>query len=302
MGSDNLIQTTNSSFIILINLEGKFDMLLRQYKQAYLNYIALLSNSTPTQTVYNLLKLNNSVNTYCSGNKNTILQPSTTVTAPQCEALCSASENCGGYDLSNGNSAGNFICHLYQTGVSAVQGTDLNYGCYQQILSPDSNLATTIQYLDSLNTQLIDINQQIKNKLETIQPNAESLTTENQEKLITVIQQYIQLLEEKTNIDKMQKEYQTINIENNNQIINVKHQYAQYIFWVILFCIIAFLSIKFLIFPDIPFNMSKFFFWVIIFSLLFVSILYLYLPSGFLIMCSIMAYIVLTYVEILPSP
>jgi hypothetical protein len=297
-----LIANTNSAIITLYNLEGEFENLLRQYKQAYLNYIALLSKSAPTAKVYSLLNLNHNVKTYCTGNKNTIVQPGTMLTPPQCEALCSASPNCGGYDLSKVDSSGKYKCNLYKPGVTAVQGTKTSYGCYQQVLSPDSNLATTIAYIGSLNTKLISINRLIKTQLDTIQPNSESLTAENQQKLFMVAEKYAQLLIEKNNIDDMKLEVQTIKQENNVQTKNVTHQYSKYIFWLILFCIIIFLTVKLLIFPDFPFNMSKFFFWVIIFSFLFVSMLYLYLPAGFLIACSIAAYIGLTLIGILPSP
>ena len=302
MDSNILIENTNSSIITLYNLEGEFENLLRQYKQAYLNYIALLSKSAPTAKVYSLLNLNHNVKTYCTGNKNTIVQPSTIVTPQQCEALCSASPNCGGYDLSSVDSTGKYKCNLYNPGVTAVKGTETSYGCYQQVLSPDSNLATTVDYIGSLNTKLIAINQLIKTQLDTIQPNSESLTRESQQKLFMVAEKYAQLLIEKNNIDDMKLEVQTIKQENNVQTQNVTHQYAQYIFWFILFCIIVFLTTKLLVFPDLPFNMSKFFFWVIIYSLLFVSMLYLYLPEGFLIACSIGAYIALTLIGILPSP
>ena len=302
MDSNILIENTNSSIITLYNLEGEFENLLRQYKQAYLNYIALLSKSAPTEKVYSLLNLNQNIKTYCTGNKNTIVQPSTMVTSQKCEALCSASPNCGGYDLSNVDSSGKYKCNLYKPGVTAVQGTETSYGCYQQVLSPDSNLATTVDYIGSLNTKLIAINQLIKTQLDTIQPNSESLTRESQQKLFMVAEKYAQLLIEKNNIDDMKLEVQTIKQENNVQTQNVTHQYAQYIFWFILFCIIVFLTTKLLVFPDLTFNMSKFFFWVIIYSLLFVSMLYLYLPEGFLIACSIGAYIALTLIGILPSP
>jgi len=59
--------SSNTSIIDLYNWEGILNQLLVQYQQAYMNYISLLSNSHPTQTVYNLINLNEKVQTYFTG-------------------------------------------------------------------------------------------------------------------------------------------------------------------------------------------------------------------------------------------
>ena len=79
-----------SNSIELYNLEGEFDETLRQYKQAYLNYISILQNpnSNPNNE-YIILD-----NTDSSGNTINSIQ---NTTENNCEDLCSANSACYGF-------------------------------------------------------------------------------------------------------------------------------------------------------------------------------------------------------------
>ena len=303
-----LFETTNASLLTLYNLEAEFSDLMRQYNQAYLNYIAMLNNARPTgnKYVYSLQNLNDNVRTSCTGTQTSITQPSTYQTADSCEALCSAAQNCGGYDLSNVDSSGKHLCKLYSNSnsnpISAVQGTDTNYGCYKQVLTPTTSLSDTITYLDTLNNKLTNVNLRIQSLLNYMQTNDADFTSENRAKLTSLKSTYSQLLAEKENIKTMEKQFQTTKEEDNSKHSIFNNKYANYIFWILLGLFIFIFTCRYMIFPGMPFNNGKFIFWYIYFSFLIISIMFSSMQSGFLIMCILIAYLFLYWCNILPGP
>jgi len=291
--------SSNTSIIDLYNWEGILNQLLVQYQQAYMNYISLLSNSHPTQTVYNLINLNEKVQTYCSGNSSVIKQPLQSMTADDCQALCSKTSNCNAYDLSYPDNNGNYKCTLYQGNVTALSGNANNYGCFQQVLSPDSTIEETLKYLNKLNAELIIVNQQIHAQLSSLEPTAGNLAQENKNKLEDAKKRHMQLLQEQDNIYQMQQEYNTTSADKYNSMIFFKHEYAQYIFWFFLFCIIGFLTVKYVFFPTVTFNVMKFIFWSVFICFIIISIIFSNYPSGFLIMCVLVSLFVLFHMGII---
>ena len=258
-----LLESEDSNIIILYNLEAEFDQMLIQYKQASLNYINLLNHSTPTETVYNLLALDDNVRTYCSGTKTGLTQTTMLKTNTECAALCSTNKNCGGYDLSSRsdlskqNTDKKFTCNLYKSGVSALPGTMINTGCYKQVLTTESDLQTTINYLATLNKQLIIVNGKIVDKLNSMKSNIDDINSENKKKLEKTKKITNKLQLEKDNIVVMQNQYQTVNAENKFQSTNFQQSYARFLFWLILFLIILFLTIKMIFFPNLAENTNK---------------------------------------------
>ena len=160
-----------------------------------------------------------------------------------------------------------------------------------------SEIKTAIQTLHSINEKLISINKKITTQLGSIKQ-----VTDEPNKMENLTSIYRDLLFEKEKIRKMQAGSETINMENASQSKNVDHQYAQYLFWTIVAVVISFLTCRLLFFPAIPLNSKKFYFWVIVSSLFFVSALYSYMPTGFLILCMIIVYIALGFMKVLPMP
>jgi len=303
-----LFETTNASLLTLYNLEAEFSDLMRQYNQAYLNYIELLKNASPNSNkfVYGLLYgLNDNVRTYCNG---TLLpstaQPSTYQTANSCEALCSAAPNCGGYDLSDADSSGKHLCKLYSNtqGIGSVQGTDKNYGCYAQVLRPTSSLMDTTRYLGILNDKLTNVNLRIQSLMNYMQTNDTTFSSKNSAKLQSLQNTYSQLLTERENIKTMENQFQTTKEENNSKHGIFNNKYANYIFWILLGLFILIFTCRYMIFPDVSFNNVKFIFWYIYFSFLLISIMFSSMQSGFLIMCILIAYLFLYWCKIVPGP
>ena len=160
-----------------------------------------------------------------------------------------------------------------------------------------SEIKDVIPKLKSLNEKLISINKNIITQLGTIK-----LATDEPNKMGNLTRIHRDLAFEKEKIRKMQMESETINMEKVSLSKNVNHQYAQYLFWTIVAVVISFLTCRLLFFPTIPLNTKKFYFWVIVSSLLFVSALYSYTPTGFLILCMIIVYIALGFMKVLPMP
>lgn len=280
----DLISSTNSSLMKLYNLEGDFDETLRQYKQAYLNYISVLQSQKPK---YSIIK-----NTDFPGNNLVQCQK---LSPEICEGNCDITSKCFGFSYDTRNNAN--ICYAKSSEMSPttpVNGVDLYV--------KNIDLEKSILVVESLNSKLIVINQKIIDQLNEIQPNVDSIGSENKKKLEEAVTIYESLLVEKIKIEKLKNEQQTVSIENSFSQKNFTHQYSQYIFWIILFCIMFLITMKFVLFPTSEINPSRFFFWLFISSFLFVSILFLYIPSGFMIFCTILAYLSLGFLGILPLP
>lgn len=167
-------------------------------------------------------------------------------------------------------------------------------------LASSQEVQASINNLDSLNEKLLNLNQQITLKLKSIQ--IASIDEENKNRLDSLLSTYGILLKEQSKIKQMQKEYETIYAEDNAQYRNVNHQHAQYIFWVIVSCIVVFLLSRLLFFPSLQLDAFKFFFWVILLSFLAIALLYSYISTGFLIVSLLLAYIILGFMKILPMP
>jgi len=277
----DLISSTNSSLMKLYNLEGDFDETLRQYKQAYLNYISVLQSQKPK---YSIIK-----NTDFPGNN---LVQGQNLSPEICEANCDITSKCFGFSYDSQN-----ICYAKSSEMSPtkpVNGVDLYV--------KNRDLEKSILTIEYLNSKLIVLNQKIIDQLNAIQPNIDSIGSENKKKLEEALTIYESLLVEKNKIENLKNEQQTVSIENSFSEKSLTHQYAQYIFWIILFCIMFLITMKFVLFPGSAINPLRFFFWLFVSSFLFVSVLFLYLPSGFMIFCTILAYLSLGFIGILPLP
>lgn len=275
--------TTNSSLIKLYNLEGEFDETLRQYKQAYLNYFSLLQHSNPQYTSVQ--------NTDFVGNDLGAVQ---NTSANDCEALCSTNPACYGftYDTKNNTCYPKKKTNQHET--ITRDGVDLYI--------KNQNFQTKMDKIISLNSKLIIINQQIIDEINSIQLTVINLNSENTKKLEQATIIYTELIDEKNKIEKMKQENITIDTESEFSENNLQHQRAQYIFWILLSLIIFIITLKLVIFPDSTLNPLKFLFWIFVAAFIFISVLYAYLPSGFLILCVILAYISLGFMGIFPLP
>lgn len=176
------------------------------------------------------------------------------------------------------------------------------YANYISSLSSNSEIKLNLVNLDVLNSTLLDTNIKIVNQMKEVKPETVMLKSEIKTKIENLLQIHRDLLIERNNIKNLQNEHETIYMNNSSQKKNVSYQYAQYLFWLILAGVVFFLMCRLLFFPDLPLNSKKFFFWVFILSFLFISGMYSYNPSGFLIFCTTIVYIILGFMKILPMP
>ena len=85
-----------SNIIDLYSLEGEFDETLRQYKQAYVNYIAILKKTkSKSNSEYIILD-----NTDSSGNN---IYSFRNTSKNTCQAICSANSSCYGFVSTSNN-------------------------------------------------------------------------------------------------------------------------------------------------------------------------------------------------------
>ena len=107
-----------------------------------------------------------------------------------------------------------------------------------------------IIYLETLNTQLIEINSQITNIYQKMQPMVDTQTKTisiNGEELTN---RYSLLTNEKIKIKTLLDEYNDIDKSNVDQSLMVEQQNSTYYLWLILCILSILLVIKYTVFPE----------------------------------------------------
>jgi len=205
-----------SNSLELYNLEGEFNETLRQYKQAYLNYISVLQNQN-SNSQYIILD-----NTDSSGNTINSIQ---NTSENNCEILCSANSECYGFVFDAKNT-----CYIKNNSAFQTQTVQDS-----KFYIKNKNIKTNIIIY---NEKLIRLNQQIIQLLNSTQTEVVSVQNENKTKLLEAKKIYIELLKEKTKIQQITDENLTTDTVKNFFETYFQYQYAQYLFWFFLLVII----------------------------------------------------------------
>jgi hypothetical protein len=208
----------HSSLLNLQTLERQYDLVMTQYKQAYLDYISTLQTQTSQNigTKYNVLS---SRRFWGDGG----LTESTVNSISDCEALCSADKNCSGATF---NSSNNYC--WTRTGYGDVFPGSSN----ENAIIPDTT--QNLNNLKMLNDQLVTLNQQIIQKLNSIQPNVQSeIDNKDQQKQI-MNDSYTQLLTEREKINNLFERNFTHDEQYKNNNLYAKTSNSKYIFWLII--------------------------------------------------------------------
>jgi hypothetical protein len=221
-------------------LGTKFNSLLTQYTDTYKNYIDTINSKTLT-TVPNY--------SFVGKNNITTLNGSS---LNDCQATCSTNTSCSGATFNNDSN----ICTLSSGNGSIITNSQTTAIVREALYNSYK--------LQKLNSQLIDINQQIlnihNNSYDDFQK-TQKLTQQQEESLNN---NYKTLTVERLHINEMVRQFETLNAAYENGNINVTSNYYNYIILLVIVIFLLFLLIRF----SIPYeqrgggfiNLSKIFF------------------------------------------
>ena len=219
--------SNNSSSIIidLENLQQKYSNLLIKYKQAVTDYVTYLNKENNKKSVkFVSIKGMSYTGTGSAGN-------STATTLQECQANCSANPKCTGATFVASK------CNL-RTGDSSILPSSNN----SYVIIPKSK--QLLMNMNDLNSQLLDINKEITNKIKIGKPIYNEFESKNKIKTQELIKNYKELETERENIRTLLEEYETLDTTENENQIKITQNYYTYILLFILAIASVFLLIK----------------------------------------------------------
>jgi len=229
MPNENL---NNSDILHLETLVKQYDTLLIQYTQVQTDYINFLKvNVTTDQT-------NSSTNSKLVSIKGTTfwgtsgISSSNVSSVGQCSALCSSTSGCTGATY-NSNSGTQNNCFLRSGDGDVIAGTSSQYA----IVPQNKEYLLTLQ---NLNAQLMQVNSEISNFIQT---NSSVFSTQNNDRLekYKILQQnFEQLAEERIRIASELSQFQSLNEKQGQSELIVTKNYYSYILLLFLVIICLF--------------------------------------------------------------
>ncbi len=156
---------------------------------------------------------------------------STANTLQECHADCAASSTCTGATFVSGK------CNLRIGDSPIIPSSNDSYA----IIPKGKQL---LMNMNDLNNQLLNINKQISNKIQTGQPVYNNFKSQNDNKSQELLKNYKELEAERENIIKLLKEYETLDTTENENQIKITQNYYTYILLFILAIAVIFLLIK----------------------------------------------------------
>jgi len=215
--------TSSSIAIDLANLNSQYSALLTQYETAVAEYTALLqSQNTPP-----LIAIPNKA-FWGSG----AISSSTVPSAIECRALCSNANGCSGATYSQETK----LCSLRSGEGSLVPMPDASNSV--ALIPEETYLLLNIQ---SLNSQLLEINSQIMAATQSGQPAFNSEYSQRQEQATDLLDEYQLLTEERDKINNMIQSFEDLNQEEIEGDITISQNYNSFVLLVILVIVSIFL-------------------------------------------------------------
>ena len=277
--------TITSTVLKLQSLQLEYTNVLTQYKQAYATY---LNNMNAPQSTFTTV--NDMVYIPVSGTMSFL--PGSGVS--ECEESCRANSQCIGATYVTAPSYSECLIATGSSGelVKSIPGV-------VAIVPTSVKDADTVQ---ALNQQLIDLNGQISNLIDTTQPieQAELNAKNNQKGQLNNVYQI--LLNERHKIDKLQKEYKDITQRYDDNSIYVTQTSAIFLIWFLILIIIIVFTVKLVFFPEFKMLKFKVLFWIFIICLLTILTVYMQLPSVFGMWFALIMLIILMKLKMIPQP
>lgn len=283
------METTNknsSEILKLEVLENEFNLVMKQYEQAHMNYIASLQSHGALNDGNKFVSLQGRVFWGTNG-----LKEGNVDSEYQCKALCSNDPLCTGAIY---NSAKKYCWTRSGEGSVAV-GKDDDYALISEVTQNVNNIK-------NLNDRLRDLNEKIEKTLGEIVPEQEAQIDEKYSKRQKMRNIYQHLLADRKNIEHMLKEYKMIDQQYEDNSIYVQQTNSAYILWFIFAIIIVFYTIRQQFFPQVQSNPLRFIFWFCIAVLFVIVTTHLNSAPGFFLWGLIIVMVVFMQMKILPSP
>jgi hypothetical protein len=278
---------TNSSAILKLQvLENEFNLVMKQYEQAHMNYISSLQSQGALNDSNKFVSLQGRVFWGTAG-----LKEGAVDSEDSCKALCSNDPLCTGATY---NSSKTYCWTRSGKGDIAV-GKDEEYALI-------SELTQSVNNINQLNNRLTDLNQKIEKTLVEIVPEHDAQVEEKNNKSKRIQYVYQQLLADRKNIDEMLKEYKMLDQQYSDNSIYVEQTSTAYMLWFIFAIIIVFFTLKLQFFPEVKSNPVRFIFWFCITVLFVIVTTHINEAPGFFLWGAIITMVAFMHMNILPSP
>jgi len=278
--------TKSSAILKLQVLETEFNLVMKQYEQAHMNYIASLQSQGALNDSNKFVSLQGRVFWGTSG-----LKEGAVDSEEKCKALCSSDPLCTGATYNSSKS----YCWTRSGKGSVAVGKDDEYALI-------SDLTQSINNINQLNNRLTDLNQKIEKTLEEIVPEEQAQIEEKDSKRKKMQDVYQQLIVDRKNIDDMLKEYRMLDQQYSDNSIYVQQTNTAYILWFVFAIIIVFFTLKLQFFPQLKSNPIRFIFWFFITVLFIIVTTHINEAPGFFLWGAIIVMVAFMHMNILPSP
>jgi hypothetical protein len=225
-----LYNETSSLTLDLENLSLQYSNLLTQYEQAVADYNNVLTQKS-NGTILPMMSIKGQSFWGTSG-----ISSSNVSTIAGCKALCASNKTCSGatYDTKKN------ICSL-RTGDGNLINTSDNY---YALISQEKYLMMNIK---NINSQLININTQILNKINSGKPIFEGEYKLRSEKAQALIDNYLNLLQQKEKIYQTIEEQYTLDQTQTEGNIKINQNYYSFLLLLalsIIFIVILYFLLK----------------------------------------------------------
>lgn len=239
ISNDDETNLANSIIMDLENLSQEYNNLLTQYNQAVTDYVTYLDQQQ-TNPQNNLVILPGQM--YYDPSYISQFDASS---SQVCLASCSSTNGCGGATFDSSQN----ICFL-----GSNNGNLINSSLNDYAIVPEG--AQLLNTVESLNSQLLSVNNQIISTIEKGEELFSSQQTANSIGYNTLISNYQNLLNERAQIEAVMNEHS--NLEQNQNLVSISTNQNYYSF--LLLAAIAIIIIIFIVkmsFPSSPNNIPN---------------------------------------------
>ena len=267
--SNNLeVDKVESSILNLETLESEFDLVMTQYKQAYLDYINSLQTKTTNNNKKEFSVMQGKRFWGTSGIKDIIVNK-----VEECQAACAEDMKCSGATF---NSSSGY-CWLRSGSGSVSISNNNNESAIMPTLSQDIN------NLKELNDRLMELNSKIITELSSREYDVLTEIDNKDIKKADMEQVNARLNEERKQIYELLDQHTDINTQYNENSLYVNQSNASYIIWSVIAIVMIILVVRVTIMPESKLSEHiKFAIIVIIFFIFVVTLTKMYNPTGFL--------------------
>jgi hypothetical protein len=207
----------------LQDLSNQFNSLLTQYTDTYQNYISIINSGDNSLTTV--------PNSSFVGQSNISVLNNSSI--DNCQTSCTSNSSCSGATFNNNSNS----CTL-SSGTGNIVSTPQSTAIVQQALYYSYQL-------QEINTQLLNINQQIMTTTNANYGQFQETQQQNQQQAQALQNNYQTLTQERAEIAEMVRQFETLNAAYENGNINVTANYYSYIVLVLIAIFLFFILLRY---------------------------------------------------------